>query len=146
MALVLALALMLSGCGGSGDERAEGSISEKRFLKQGTRICEQVFSKIDEEYRRLTLRPGVRTEREMNLGVQRFAPPAITVLVQRLRDLGAPAGEAHRFEQTLADLEAGVERAEEDAQAARGSGGADFAFEDGYEGLWAMGLTRCGLG
>ncbi|HEX6204296.1 MAG TPA: hypothetical protein VFZ29_00625 [Solirubrobacterales bacterium] len=148
-ALVLLALTVFAGCGGSGGETTSGPLSEEQFLKRGTRICAQVFSKIRREYSKLipTLVPqgGRQRDMEANVGTQRFVIPALRGLVRRLRALEAPPTVAVELKQALAALEEGIERGEEDARAVRGSRGVDFAFLDGYEMLWALGLTRCGL-
>jgi hypothetical protein len=145
----LALALtVLASCGGSG-EAGEASISERQFLKRGDKICREVFAKITRRYSKLSGYVAARAdsdvarERQMNAGTQRFVLPAIEELVLRLRALGAPAGQADRLEKALAALEAGIERGEKDPRAVRGSLGVEFAFQDGYEMLPALGLEGC---
>jgi hypothetical protein len=144
--LALATALLaLAGCGGSdsetGGEEATSSLTKAQFLKQGNAICGQVFDEIDRKYGKLS---NKSTEAELNEQAQEIVPPLVTRLVIRLRALGAPQGEEARVEKILVALEEGVETAEEDVSTVRGSQG-EFAFEEGYEMLWAYGLDRCGL-
>jgi hypothetical protein len=144
MAIALLL-LALPGCGG-GDGETSGeatasSLTKAQFLKQGNAICSQVFDEVDRRYGKLSTRS---TDAELNEQAQEIVPPLVTKLVARLRALGAPQGEEARVEKILVALEEGVETAEEDVSTVRGSGG-EFAFEEGYEMLWAYGLERCGL-
>jgi hypothetical protein len=149
--VLIALALVLAvfaGCGGS-SEGGSTSISQEQFVKQGDKICREVFSQISRRYNKLSgfvaARdiPGAVSERQMNEGTQRFVVPAFKELVHRLRTLGAPADQAHPFAKTLVALEAGIRRAEKDPRAARGSLGVEYAFQNGSEMLLALGLGDC---
>jgi hypothetical protein len=138
-------ALALAGCGGGDNgttsKEATSSLSKAEFLKSGNAICAQVFEEIDRQYGKLSKKS---TDAELNEQAQEIVPPLVTKLVNRLRTLGAPQGEEARVKKILAALEEGVETAEEDVSTVRGSQG-EFAFEEGYEMLWAYGLDRCGL-
>ncbi|MDQ3725187.1 MAG: hypothetical protein M3335_04745 [Actinomycetota bacterium] len=139
------LLLALPGCGGGDGETSgkasAGSLTKAQFLEQGNAICGQVFDEIDRRYGKLS---NESTDAELNEQAQEIVPPLVTRLVNRLRALGAPRGEEARVEKILVALEKGVETAEEDVNTVRGSQG-EFAFEEGYEMLWAYGLERCGL-
>lgn len=151
-AALLVLAVAFVACGGNGDKTSDGAITERQFLVRGDRICQEVFGRITRRYSKLigyvTARsaPSDAREREMNVGTQRFIVPAIAELVHRLRALGAPPGQQDRLAKTLASLEAGIQRAEKDSRAARGSLGVEFAFQEGYELLPALGLLACKQG
>jgi hypothetical protein len=137
----LALVGGLSGCGDGESEPTAAPLTKAQFLKQGNAICGQVFDEIDRKYGKLS---NKSTDAELNEQAQEIVPPLVSKLVNRLRALGAPRGEEARVEEILVALEEGVETAEEDVRTVRGSRG-EFAFEEGYEMLWAYGLDRCGL-
>lgn len=141
IALALVLAV-LAGCGGS-SEAGGTSISQEQFVKQGDKICREVFAKIERRYNKLSGFVAARTgpddprEGQMNKGTQRFVVPALEELALRLRALGAPAGQAHGVAKTLAALEAEIERAAKDPRAARESS------IEGSELLTSLGLADC---
>ncbi|MFL5874112.1 MAG: hypothetical protein ACJ75T_11675 [Solirubrobacterales bacterium] len=141
IALALALAV-LAGCGG-GSEGGSTSISQEQFVRQGDKICREVFAKIERRYNKLSGFVAARTgpddprEGQMNKGTQRFVVPALEELALRLRAMGAPAEQAQGFAKTLAALEAEIGRAAKDPGAARESSVA------GSELLLPLGLEDC---
>jgi hypothetical protein len=146
----LALLVALNGCGGGDSATGSAStLTKAQFLRKGNAICGKAFREINRTYAEFSHGPeggeNAASEAERNEAAERIVPPALNEAAADLRNLDAPEGEEQRVDRILTALERGIEKGEGDPAALRGLNG-EFALEDGYEKLWAYGLTGCGLG
>lgn len=145
-AVVLAVTLALSGCGGSSDEEATAgdAPSKAEFLRKANAICRRGFAHINTTYGEFSKSAeNSATEAERNEEALKIVPPTLTKVALGLRALEPPSGDEEHVDKMLTKLEESIEEGEEDALAVRGIDG--FVFEEAYEKLWAYGLTGCGL-
>lgn len=140
-----AILLALGGCGSGGGESTT-TLTKAQFLDKANAICRKAYHEINQTYGEFShTDENTTTEAKRNREAERIVPPALNKVVRELRALGAPNGEEERVDKMLATWEEGIKTGEEDPIALRGIEG-KFAFEKAYEGLWAYGLTGCGLG
>jgi hypothetical protein len=151
VAIALALALLLPGCGGGEDGATasdgvvttDSSLSKADYVKRANAICEDVYSEITREYEAF-YEAEKRTEAELDKKAAEVVTPNLVKLEKRLKALGVPPGQEQQVEKIILALRAGIERAEEDVSTTRGAHG-EFAFEKPYKLMWAYGLNKCGL-
>jgi hypothetical protein len=114
---VLALALVIAGCGG-GDETT--ALTKGQFLKQGNEICKQQTEKRNAEIRKAIegkdqtkLLPLAQREK---LVLETL--PAYAEVPKRLQALGAPEGDEKEVEAITTAMEEAVKSVEADPKAA----------------------------
>jgi hypothetical protein len=117
IAVVLIAACALVGCGGGGDdeptapppvETTEAALSEAELLAQGDAICAEVNAAVGTLSSTAGADPAARVAQEAEL---------YGGMVERLKDLGAPAEESAGYSEFISAAEQ-LDQAESDAQLA----------------------------
>ena len=114
--LVLLFALLIAGCGDSGDQE---QLSKAAFVKQGNEICadatearEQIVNEFAE-----TTDPNENLEaarRELMTKIM----PTYEGAAEQIDELGAPAGDEAKIDEIVAAMKEAVERTEADPKTA----------------------------
>lgn len=117
--VVLAVALALAGCGGSSKTSSSTSatvakpvLTKAEFLAQGNAICAEGNRKLAAAQKTLEQAVGnaAPTRAQISAFVNGVFVPAIQAQIDKLRALGAPAGEkaavAHALNLAQADIDA----------------------------------------
>lgn len=146
MAAGLAIAVIVSGCGGGdGNDSASGSISKAAFVKRGNAICEATHNKVRSEI--ATLLRGHEPTNAVE-AVEAEAEVGTKVLIPVMRDqareidaLGAPAGDEARVKAIVVATEEGLVKAAKHPERAVKDG--TEAFGKANRLARAYGLTAC---
>ncbi len=159
---VLAIALILVGCGGGsggGDSTASGStasstdsstasLSKAEFIKKADAICGVDGRRTQSEYARFVEKNKISegktpTAAQYAEASEKIQIPAFKRQVEEIRALGAPAGEEEQVAALLDAVEAGIEKLEEvDPKVALESAHQKFIKADKL--AVAYGLKVCG--
>lgn len=141
--LASAPALGAVGCGGGGDGTVTAVIPKKAFLRKADAICAETYDRMRSRY--LAFVEGKANPFSEDREIQDFADTVLIPTkrreVERLRALGAPSGEGEQVEAILEAYEEGIERAEDDPQAAVSS--ARGVFTEATELAQGYGLENC---
>ncbi|HEY6551234.1 MAG TPA: hypothetical protein VIY71_08565 [Solirubrobacterales bacterium] len=119
---MLALALLVAGCGGGGDDSSTGpTISKAAFIKKADAICsggnkrmEASLAHFFQEGKKIK-RPSKADFEEL---VGKVVVPNLRQEIKEIRALGAPSGDEDKVDEILTALEEGLETAEGNPQAA----------------------------
>jgi hypothetical protein len=127
---VLAVTLIVAGCGGGGDEASTSAISKAAFAKKAEAICQKgseraaaAFVSFLKKQKSDARHPSQADEEEL---VGKVLVPSVKREVKEFRALGAPSGDEDRVKAIIEALEEGVETAEDDPEAVASSSDAVF--------------------
>jgi hypothetical protein len=151
---LLALALLVAGCGSSddsttGDDVTASSLTKAEFIKKADAICEEAGEGIQEESISYAEENGIDVEKEPSDGekeelVTEVIVPNIEKQAEDIAALGAPEGE----EDQVGSIVEGIESAA--AATAKDPGsvieGDEGAFKSVNEEATEYGLKACGKG
>lgn len=148
LALVLALAGLVAGCGGSSSDSTSGeaAISKAAFVKQANAICQKSNAETEKEFEAFAKKEGISEKEEPSKEVQErlveeIAVPGISKQLGEIRALGFPEGkDGEEAEEIVESAEGNLEEAEEDATVF--FNGEPFA--ETNKKARAYGLTVCG--
>jgi hypothetical protein len=118
VAVLVALAAVVAGCGGSDDSDTSASLTKAQFVKQADAICVNSNKEIESEFESYAKEKGWDENKEPSKDQQEEAivdvvAPNIQGQVDEIKDLGAPEGDEETIETMLAAVEEGVEELEE---------------------------------
>lgn len=122
--LVLAMALIVAGCGGGDDESSTASISKAAFIKKTDAVCKRGNGRMEVAFAHLLVksksvqRPSKADEEAL---VGRVLIPNIEREIKEIRAFPVPSGDEDRIDDFLEALEEGVEVAERNPKAVVGS-------------------------
>jgi hypothetical protein len=116
---LLALALLVVGCGGGSSSSGEsGSLSKSELIKQGDAICKKGEEELEAEANEFAQDHGLDTNKptkaQQEEVIQKVVAPAIQKQAEELRQLGIPSGEEGAVEEILDSLEKGTKELEEE--------------------------------
>jgi hypothetical protein len=144
---LIAVTMLVAGCGGSDDESSTNSLTKAEFLKQGNAICRKGNAKIESEFEEFAEKHHFKenekpSEPVLEEATETILVPAISGQVEEIRALGTPEGDEGEVDKILSGAEEAVKEAEEDPVA--------FAEEESpkltqvNKEARAYGLTVCG--
>jgi len=118
LAVILAAALLVGGCGGSGTE----TVTKAQFTKQANAICEKGDKERKAKFKAVNVpKPegsGGWTNPEMEKVVLDIFVGPYNEMIDELKDVGLPEGEEEKAEAIFEAMEDGVEKVENDPIAA----------------------------
>jgi hypothetical protein len=148
IAAAMVVALVVTGCGGSGDSSsstATGSISKAAFIKKADAVCQKgtermqrailVFLKQHKDVQR----PN-KAQSEKLVGTA--IVPSVKTEVKELKALEVPEGDEERVDAIISALEEGLETAEANPEAVVASSDAVFGISGRLAGEY--GAEVCG--
>lgn len=116
LAGVLAIALIVAGCGSSSDDTT-ASLTKAEFIAQADAICKKGNDEIESEFNAFAKENDIKENEEPSK--EQGAELVETVLVpnvknqsEEIRDLGAPSADEEEITAMLDALDEGVEEAE----------------------------------
>lgn len=146
--LLLGLALVLAGCGGSSEDAAANLPTKAQFLRKANAICGRADHRINtgfERYSRRHLAVGqVPSDLSYAKATARIVLPLIEGEVGEIRKLRPPGRGKEGVAEILVAFEAGIGVGKRDPLTLAGSG--EFAFAEAHELAVDFGLARCALG
>lgn len=133
VALALALAVGLTGCGG--DDKSAEPISKEKFLEKGNAICSAGNMAVDE------VGDGIdqNNQDEVLAAIKEQVVPLVRGQIDDLRDLGYPDGDKDTLEAIYTDTEDVLDSWEDDPSQALD----DTRMAPINERLGDYGLTEC---
>jgi hypothetical protein len=113
----LAIAALVTGCGGSDDGEGDGtaaattsSITKPEFVKQATAICDRQRKKLSLEMGMFIEKHGPSLkEKEISELSRTIVLPGMETQIEEIRDLGAPASYEKQVEEFLIAWEGALE-------------------------------------
>jgi hypothetical protein len=147
IAVALAVAALVAGCGGGSDDSstAGGSISKAAFIKQADAVCQKgtermqrailVFLKQHKDVKR----PN-KAQSETLVGTA--IVPSVETEIKALKALDVPEGDEDRVNAIIGALEEGLETAEDNPEAVVASSDAVFGISGRLAGEY--GAEVCG--
>lgn len=145
-AAMLAVAALVSGCGGGGDSSSEGgSISKATFVKQAEAVCKSNTRRLQRDIIRvLRTKHGIRkpSQKENVYLVGAVIVPNVRREVKELRALSVPSGDEQTIDAMISALEEGLEIAETDPKAVTST--SDVVFGIASRLAAEYGLEACG--
>jgi hypothetical protein len=145
-AAVLAVAAILSGCGGGGDSSSDGgSISKAAFVKQAEAVCKSNTRRLQRDIIRvLRTKHGIRkpSPKENVYLVGAVIVPNVRREVKELRALSVPSEDKDTIDAMIGALEDGLETAEKDPKAVTST--SDVVFGIASRLAAEYGLEACG--
>jgi hypothetical protein len=156
LASVVAIALVVAGCGSSSDttgstessESSESSLTKAEFVKKGNAICAAGNKEIEEAFEGFVKEEGIEeksppSEAQSKKAAETILIPTISQELEGIRNLGTPEGDEGEVDEILTAAEEGLETGEEDPVALIEEEG-DDPFEKADELANEYGLTVCG--
>jgi hypothetical protein len=120
----LAIALIVAGCGGSGDgEVSTSSLSKAEFIKKADAACTRGNKRVEADFATFIKKTHFQlsenpTKAEVDSLLHTVVIPAVEREVAEIRALGAPSGDEERIEAILVAVEEGIETAEKNPKIA----------------------------
>lgn len=145
-AALVALALIVAGCGsGGGSTESTSSLTKAEFVKQGNAICAKGSEEINEGFEEFVKENGLSKTKAPSKAVQEEAVetvviPRVSKELESIRALGPPDEEA---EAVLDAAEEALEKGEEDPTAMLKQENAG-PFAKANKLAREYGLTKCG--
>lgn len=116
---LLALVLLVAGCGGGGDSSSE-ALTKAEFIKQGDEICKKAEAQLEDEAEEFAEENEIDTENpskvEKEEVIETVVAPALHRQAEEIGELGAPSGEEEAVEEILEALETGADELEAEPQ------------------------------
>jgi hypothetical protein len=147
---LLAVALLIAGCGGDSDtgtasDEAAAALSKPQFVKQANQICTQGLKEKDNavasELKDLAASGGPPKPKDLKKMVEEAVLPPYGKMVDQLGQLGAPKGDEAKVEKLVGEFEAAMRTVEADPVKATKKN----AFVAADEAAEAYGLDACRL-
>lgn len=148
VAAAMVIALVVAGCGGSGDSStATDSISKAAFIKKVDAVCKHGTRRMQRAVLK-TLKQGKGIKRPSTdqsvklVGV--VILPSVRQEIKEIKALGVPSGDEEKVDAMVGALEEGVETAEDDPEAVvKGSSDVIFGIASRIAGEY--GITGCSV-
>jgi hypothetical protein len=149
IAAVIVAALLVVGCGGSGDSGSGKSISKEEFIAKADAICKKSNERMEKELF-LFLRqnrtggslrkPSVEQNEKF---IVKVLIPNVGREIEEIKALGVPDGDEERVDAMISALEEGLETAK-DETATVAAGTSDIVFGIASRLAGEYGATVCG--
>jgi hypothetical protein len=148
IAVLVALAALVAGCGGGDDTTDETvTLTKAEFIKQGDAICKQGNKEIEEGFEKFAEENDVPKNQEPSKEqgvelVETVILPNVQQQADQIRELGAPEGDEEQVDELITSLEDAVAEGEDDPEILF-SGDTD-PFADVNQKTTAYGFEVCG--
>lgn len=148
---VVALAVVLIGCGSSNQPVAETAphLTKAQLLKKGAAICSrggrEIAAGLDPFEKKRVAAGRIASQAELEEDVAKVILPVRRVELRRLRALGMPKEGARQFQAMLDGMEEGIETGEREPSRVLAAP-PSYAFEGAYKAGLRFGLVSCWLG
>lgn len=147
---VLAIALIVAGCGGSSSDdstTSTASITKAELIKQGDAICQSGNKEIEAGFEEFAKENGLEENQEPSEAQaaeisETVLLPSIQKQIDAIRALGAPSGEEEEVSKILDTVEEEIEAAEEEPEALITTN--TTPFKQGNELAQEYGFKVCG--
>ena len=119
VAVLVALAALVAGCGG-GDETTDETVTltKAEFIKQGDAICKEGNDQSEEEAEEFAEENGFTLEKasdeQLEEAVSEVLVPSLNQQAEEIDALGAPEGDEEQIEELVSSLETAAEEIEGD--------------------------------
>lgn len=148
-AMLMVLALVVAGCGGSETTAEElPHITKAEVIKKGEAICDQGNKVINAKFnvwgKKNAAENKIATQKELNDFTAKVVLPIRKMELRRLRALGIPHPGAHTYKRILIGMEEGIEEGERDHSSMLAAG-EEYAFAEPFELSFDYGLKSCWL-
>jgi hypothetical protein len=132
LAGIVAIAVVVAGCGGSDDSSDTTALTKQQFIAQADAICKQGNKEIEEGLESFAKENDIPQNQEPSKAqgkeiVETVFVPSIDNQAEEIRALGAPSGDEDEISALLDSLDESIEEAEEDPEALFGSKSDPFA-------------------
>jgi hypothetical protein len=138
-----AVALLLGGCGGSGDSTeptlTTSSLSKAKYIEQGDQICKEGFRDLKKAIRSMAKIPAESTAEKEQLLADKALPP-YQQMADGLRSLGAPAHDEAKVQAILDSYDREIEAVRADPSTAYNGG---VVFAEAQKLAFEYGLKAC---
>jgi hypothetical protein len=152
LAGILAVALILVGCGGdssdssSEDSDSTASLSKAEFIKQADAICKEGGKKAQSEFVAFTEEKKTPEGKEPTTAQweeigTRILAPALQQQADEIRQLGVPSGDDDQIEEFLDGVDEAVEKVEESPETAKEPA---KLLDDAHQAIKGYGFKVCG--
>ncbi|HEY6730437.1 MAG TPA: hypothetical protein VI039_05370 [Solirubrobacterales bacterium] len=115
-AVLVAMILVVSGCGSDSDTSSDAPLTRAEFQKQANEICKTGHQEAEASFEEASQgsKPGDFDDAaKEDLVTEAFVDP-YSEMVEGLQDLSPPAGDEQEVEAIIAAMEKGLERLEDD--------------------------------
>jgi hypothetical protein len=122
IAVLVALAALVAGCGGGDDTTDETvTLTKTEFIKQGDAICKEGNKEIQEGFEEYAEENDLPQNKEPSTeqGIEiteTVILPGVQQQAEEIRELGAPEGDEDQVDELLTSLEDAVAEGEEDPE------------------------------
>jgi len=122
IAVLVALAALVAGCGGGDDTTDETvTLTKAEFIKQGDAICKQGNKEIEEGFEEFAEENDVPKNQEPSKDqgveiVETVILPNVQQQADEIRELGAPEGDEEQVDELVTSLEDAVAEGEDDPE------------------------------
>jgi hypothetical protein len=148
---LLALGLLVAGCGSSADSSEENtsSLTKAQFIKQADAVCEKAGDEIEGEVEAFAEENEIPTDKEPSDEVKEeivteVIVPNIEEQAEGIAALGAPSGEEEQVDQIVEGIETAASETSEDPGSVISGG--EGAFKGVNEEAKEYGFKVCGEG
>jgi hypothetical protein len=118
LAVLVALATVIAGCGGGDDSATSGSLTKAEFIKKADAICEKgndsINTEVDEFAKEKGTTPEKMTKEQQEEFVEQVVAEDIRSQAEEIGDLGAPSGDEKQIEAMVEAVEDGAGEIEEE--------------------------------
>jgi hypothetical protein len=118
LAVLVALATVVAGCGGGDDSGTSGSLTKAEFIKKADAICEEGNDSINTEVDEFAEEKGTTSEKmtkeQQEEFVEQVVAEDIRSQAEEIGDLGAPSGDEEQIEAMVEAVEDGADEIEEE--------------------------------
>jgi outer membrane murein-binding lipoprotein Lpp len=149
LAGVLAIGLIVAGCGSSDDSDSTSSLTKAQFIKQADAICEEESDAIEAETKAYAEENGIPIDKEPSDEVKEdlvteVIVPNVEGQAEKIAALGAPSGDEDRVDEIIEGIETAAAETSDDPSAVISGG--EGAFADVNQLAEDYGLEVCGEG
>jgi hypothetical protein len=119
LAAVVAISMIVVGCGGGDDSTDSASLTKAQFVKQADAICTEGDKQNEKEFEDFAKEHNLSEGKEPSKAVQEEAVqeivvPGVRQQIEEIDDLGAPKGDEAKIEDVVTSVEEGLDELEED--------------------------------
>lgn len=117
-ALAAVSAVLIAGCGGSGEETANANpaLTKAELIKQGDAICKELVEQREQQFEKFGKQRGftlqTATNKQLEELVTEVAIPTLKQQTAKFNALGAPEGDEAQVEEIVAGWEAATKKIE----------------------------------
>ncbi|HWA53325.1 MAG TPA: hypothetical protein VG816_04055 [Solirubrobacterales bacterium] len=149
VAAVIAVAMLVAGCGGGGDSSSTSSISKEEFIAKADAICKksnkqmeaEIFKYLRHNRVKGSLRkPSVEDNEKF---IEAVLIPNLEREIKELKALGVPAGDEEKVGAMISALEEGLETAKTEPETVA-AGSSDIIFGIASRLAGEYGIETCG--